>query len=184
MTLSAISSYLLYDIYQQEKLPVNVSISTLPLSQYDGFVDTPLESAVVRPDVFDDVDTAVGHDGTVTRDWLNANLYRVSSYHENSDGTFDVQMLDITGPEVTDWDELVEVFKSTPYTDENNYTLEAGVNCQGMVLFLADWCEKNDHTYEVRYQPRHVSIVITHRDIRYLFSFSQHPLFTVLESDE
>lgn len=176
--LLVISGWLYYrSINSEPWLPVNVEIKSIALNKYDGYDDRQKSEPVLPSD---NADTSVSHAGSRTREWMNQNLFRVHSYTENPDGTFDVQLLEIDGPEVDTWQQLVQLFMSTPYSDENSAYISDGVNCQGMTLFLAEWCETHDHTYTVQYMPTHVRIVITHEGEDFLFSFSSRPVYKAL----
>lgn len=114
-------------------------------------------------------------------EWLNQNLYKVESYTKNEDGLYTVALVNVQGAEDMSFDDLRREFYSTPYSEDNHFDIHSGVNCQGMVCYIADWCQKNAHEFAVEYFTDHVIISVLHRDKWYRFNFTQFPEITVVE---
>lgn len=107
--------------------------------------------------------------------WLANNLYKVQIYKENEDGTFNVVLLEVEPSKGETFEELQTLFYSTPYSLINSYNLADGVNCQGMVCYLADWCQKAGVEYTIGYSSTHVVISIPNDGEWYKFSFTDRP---------
>ena len=116
-------------------------------------------------------------------EWLANNLYRCSVYYERDDGKWDVYLVDVEGPTDISFDELKETFMKTPYRIRNFPKLEDGVNCQGMVCYIADWCRENKCPYTVEYFDHHIDIVVDYLGTKYRFDFTENPIITELEGD-
>ena len=114
----------------------------------------------------------------VNEDWVNENLYRVEFYLDNGDGTYDVYLLSVEEPEEETFDELKQTFITTPYSNYNSFHLADGVNCQGMVCYIARWCELNNVDFEVQYTPVHTYIIVDYQDASYKFDFTKEPTIT------
>lgn len=116
----------------------------------------------------------------VDESWILSNLYKVSTYKDNKDGTWTVSLIRVQEATDSTWEELQELFYNTPYSLTNSYCLEDGVNCQGMTVYLADWCEKNGCPFSVKYSSSHVYIVISYEGYDYEFNFNITPRITNL----
>lgn len=115
--------------------------------------------------------------------WISQNLFRVESYESSGEGIYDVTLVNIEPAKVFSFDVLRQIFMSVSYSDYNNYALVNGVNCQGMVNYIADWCDRNEHTYAVEYYEEHVAIRVLHDNIWYRFDFTRSPSITVIEEE-
>ncbi len=110
---------------------------------------------------------------TVDRAWLEENIWRVESYKEKSNGLYDTYLLEVQPGDEDTWEKLCYNFTYTPYTALNSYYLANGVNCQGMTVHLADWCERHGYEYSVAWTRTHTSIYIRYDAQWYLFNFDQ-----------
>lgn len=124
-----------------------------------------------------------GEDNTLVVDaaWLANNLYKVQVYKENGDGTYNVVLLEVEPSKGETFEELKSLFYSTPYSLINSYDLVDGVNCQGMVCYLADWARKAGLEYTIGYTATHVTITIHYEQGWYKFSFTEQPTITEVE---
>lgn len=111
----------------------------------------------------------------VPESWLVENLFYVDTYKEGFNHWYAVSLVDIEAPGVLDFDEICDIFMSTPYSHYNSHFLSDGVNCQGMTIYLAKWCELTRTPFSVEYTPTHTSINITHEGVTYNFSFTKSP---------
>lgn len=163
-------------------IPVVVTVTILMLCIY-WFYD--------RETKFGDVNNAIlSEDGVlgisensrihVTSEWLLANLYRCANFADEEDGTYTVSLHVIEQAKPCSFNELKELFLSTLYTSTNHSILSEGVNCQGMTIYLADWCRLTGHAFEIEYFPTHVAIVIIDNGSRYRFNFTLSPSITKL----
>ncbi len=107
----------------------------------------------------------------VDRAWLEENIWQVESYKEMRNGKYDIYLLEVQPGDEDSWDKLCYNFTYAPYTFLNHYYLAEGVNCQGMVVHLADWCERNEHEYSVAWTSTHTFIFIKHDAQWYKFDF-------------
>lgn len=107
-----------------------------------------------------------------TMDWIEQNLYKVESYQEQEDGKYKVTLLNIEHPKESNLDDLVRTFRATPFSEENHYFLDEGVNCQGMVYYISLWCVDNGIPYKVKYYSDHVVIEVSYDGREYLFNFT------------
>lgn len=157
------------------EVPFDVTVRDVTLrefnKQWEDETDSKGAGITPAPSVFSSENLPI----TVTREWLSANLYKVRSYAETQEGKYLVELLDIQEPEPDTWEELKVRFMDTKYSVENHYSLQDGVNCQGMVCYLAGWCEENSVPFAVDYAKRHVAIRIMHEDTWYRFNFTEHP---------
>ena len=106
--------------------------------------------------------------------WMNENIWRVSSYKQRKNGKYDVYLLDVQPAVEREFEELQEVFHSTRYSTFNSYNLADGVNCQGMVCYIADWCERNLCEYSVAWNTTHVWIFVRYNNEWHKFNFDVH----------
>lgn len=114
----------------------------------------------------------------VSKDWINENLYRVEFYLDNGDGIYDVYLLNVEEPKEETFEELKQTFITTPYSNYNSFHLADGVNCQGMVCYVARWCELNNVDFEVQYTPVHTYIIVDYQGGSYKFDFTKEPTIT------
>lgn len=115
----------------------------------------------------------------VDADWMLENLYRVDTYTECELG-YEVSLIKIEKAKRCSFDDMVAKFMSTPYNITNNYYLKDGVNCQGMVCYLADWCSKMKYPFSVNYTSSHVYIIVEYEGCNYKFDFDLEPSVTKL----
>ena len=104
--------------------------------------------------------------------WLDENIWRVQSYKQRKDGKYDVRLLDIQTAYESSFEELCETYRTTPYSAFNSYNVRDGVGCQGMVCYIASWCDRNAYEYSVAWTPTHVWIYVEYGDIWYKFDFA------------
>lgn len=113
--------------------------------------------------------------------WFDDNLYRVDTYKEVNGG-YAVTLLQVEPSADQTFSELCETFKNTKYSIYNSYFLSDGVNCQGMAVYIADWCKRNGLDFELEYTMQHVSIIVSVDDVRYKFNFTENPEITMLQN--
>lgn len=104
-------------------------------------------------------------------DWMNENIWRVESYKPRKDGNYNVHLLQVEPAINPSFDELRATFSGTKYNSFNSYYLEDGVNCQGMVCYLANWCERYHCEYSVSWTKMHTLIYIKVNGSWYKFNF-------------
>lgn len=102
---------------------------------------------------------------------MNENIWRVESYKPRRNGKYDVYLLNVEPALELSFGELQSTFKSTKYNSFNSYSLEDGVNCQGMVCYLASWCERYYYEYSVAWTRMHTLIYIKYDGTWYKFDF-------------
>lgn len=119
---------------------------------------------------------------TVSEDWLLENLYKVKRYAKLEDNLYSVELVKIEEAPVCSFSEIQAIFNSAKYTPYNSATLKEGVNCQGMVIYLADWCKKTRHTFKVEYLSRHTDILIEDDGCWYRFDFDTTRSITKLDN--
>ncbi len=107
----------------------------------------------------------------VDKAWMEENIWRVQSYKALKNGQFDVYLLDVQTATDADFDALQCTFNNTPYTSYNSYWLADGVNCQGMTVYIADWCERNFCEYAVAWTRTHTLIYVKYNAVWYKFDF-------------
>lgn len=107
----------------------------------------------------------------VEEQWLSDNIWRVQSYKPLRNGKYDIYLLDVETAYDQDFDALRRTFNSTPYTSYNSYWLLDGVNCQGMTVYIADWCERNLFEYSVAWTRTHTWIYVSYDNVWYKFDF-------------
>ena len=107
----------------------------------------------------------------VEEEWLVENIWRVESYLKMDDGRYDVYLLEVQSPVETTFEDLERTFLNTPYTSFNSESLQDGVNCQGMTVYLANWCEANRVEYSVSWTKTHTFTFIREDDGWYKFDF-------------
>lgn len=114
-------------------------------------------------------------------DWIAEHLYEVETYADNGDGTYEVTLVNVEPAGEFSFDILRNIFQQTEWTDVNGYALANGVNCQGMAVYIADWCKKNGHAFAIEYYPEHVAIRVKHDEVWYRFSFSENASVHIIE---
>lgn len=97
-------------------------------------------------------------------EWLEQNIWRVQSYREKRNGKFDIYLLAVEPPHERSFEELEATFLTSEYSSFNSYYLQEGVNCQGMVCYLASWCERYHYEYSVAWNRVHTLIYIKHEE--------------------
>lgn len=108
---------------------------------------------------------------TASLEWLEENIWRVESYKEKKNGEYDIYLLEVQPGDEADFDKLVYNFTYAPYSVFNSYYLANGVNCQGMTVHLADWCERHGYEYNVAWTATHTFIFINYDMVWYKFDF-------------
>lgn len=103
--------------------------------------------------------------------WLEENIWRVESYKQKWNGKYDIHLLRIEPALNPSFDELQLTFRDTEYSAFNSYYLAEGVNCQGMTVYLADWCERFAYEYSVAWTAMHTYIFIKYDGAWYKFDF-------------
>lgn len=118
---------------------------------------------------------------TVEESWLANNLYHVSSYKKNEDGTYSVVLLRLSDDVDCTFEELITKFESTPFNFVNGRELSEGVNCQGMTSYIADWCVAHNIPYAVEYFEAHTDIIVHYTDGKdYKFNFGENAKVKVI----
>lgn len=107
----------------------------------------------------------------VEESWLEENIWQVQSYKQLRDGRYDVYLLKIEDALDPTFDQLKRTFNTTSYTSYNSYWLYDGVNCQGMTVYIADWCERNLYEYSVAWTRTHTWIYVRYDGVWYKFDF-------------
>lgn len=108
---------------------------------------------------------------TVDEVWMTENIWRVESFKQNRNGSYDTYLLEVEPAMETSFREVLETFNATEYNNINHYYLAEGVNCQGMTVYLADWCERNRIEYAVSWTTIHTFIYIRYEGVWYKFDF-------------
>ena len=115
--------------------------------------------------------------------WLSENLYRCKLYYDLGEEKWKVFLINVEDSENCSFERLKTIFMNTPYSNVNSYKLEDGVNCQGMVCYISDWCSKNNCPYSIEYSSYHVDIIVNHKGTWYKFDFTKSPTITEVEGD-
>ena len=125
------------------------------------------------------IDSTGGYE--VDKKWVGENLYRVSTYRELPNGNYVVYLLSVEPSTEKTFEELCRTFKHTPYSSINSYRLEDGVNCQGMVCYIVDWCKKNDCVYKIGYTHAHtyIDVCVDSQWYRMSFTYSNAELYEI-----
>lgn len=108
---------------------------------------------------------------SATEEWMMENIWRVESFKQKKNGTYDTYLLEIEPAMESSFSELRNTFGVTEYNNINHYYLSEGVNCQGMTVYLADWCERNRVEYAVSWTTIHTFIYIRYGGVWYKFNF-------------
>lgn len=104
-------------------------------------------------------------------EWLQENIWRAEGYRERKDGKYDVYLLEVQPGDEDTYERLCYNFTYAPYSYFNSYYLAEGVNCQGMTVHLADWCERNGIEYNVAWTSTHTLTYIKYDGKWYRFNF-------------
>ncbi len=107
-------------------------------------------------------------------DWLNENIWRVASYKKLRNDTYDIYLLEVEPAMEESFEDLKYTFEHTSYSSFNSYHLGDGVNCQGMTVYLASWCERNYCEYSVAWTTAHTLIYIRYDGTWYEFNFDEY----------
>lgn len=99
------------------------------------------------------------HD-VVAESWLAENVWRVQSFKQLKNGDYDIYYLDIQQPTEATFEDLLYTVEHVEYSSFNSYNLSDGVNCQGMVDYIANWCDINYYPYSVAWTATHVFIYV------------------------
>ena len=118
----------------------------------------------------------------VAADELESNLFLFDEVTALEDGRYKARVVQMPKGDESTFYELLDTFRRAtyvPYLTQNPLM----TNCQGMTLYIAQFCNEHNLPYRVVYGKQHMYIRVKFEDLIYQLDFNMNSSITTSEGD-